>query len=193
MGSLPECRLEPGMVFRNTGVDFFGPMLVKERCNEIKVYGCLFPCMSTRACHLELVDDLSTNHFIMALKRFIARRGRPQSIHGDNGTNFVGANNELRKCIKLLDEEKIQHFCAPKEIEWKFQPPTALHFGGAWERLVQCTKKMLKAILAHRTVSKEVLRTALVEAEGILNSRPIIHVSNDAGDIEALTPNHFLL
>ena len=56
--------------------------------------------MSTRACHLELVDDLSTDHFIMALKRFIARRGRPQSIHSDNGTNFVGANNELRKCIK---------------------------------------------------------------------------------------------
>ena len=193
MGSLPECRLEPGMVFRNTGVDFFGPMLIKERRSKVKVYGCLFTCMSTRACHLELVDDLSTDHFIMALKRFIARRGRPQSIHSDNGTNFVGANNELRKCIKQLDEERIQNFCAPKEIEWKFQPPSAPHFGGAWERLVQCTKKTLKAILADRVVSKEVLRTALVEAEGILNSRPITHVSNDAGDIEALTPNHFLL
>ena len=193
MGSLPECRLEPGMVFRNTGVDFFGPMLVKERRSEVKVYGCLFTCMSTRACHLELVDDLSTDHFIMALKRFIARRGRPQSIHSDNGTNFVGANNELQKCIIQLDEERIQNFCAPKEIEWKFQPPSAPHFGGAWERLVQCTKKTLKAILADRVVSKEVLRTALVEAEGILNSRPITHVSNDAGDIEALTPNHFLL
>ena len=79
------------------------------------------------------------------------------------------------------------------KIEWKFQPPSVSHFGGAWERLVQCTKKTLKAILAHRTVSKEVLRTALVEAEGVLNSRPITHVSNDAGDIEALAPNHFLL
>ena len=55
---------------------------------------------------------------------------------------------------------------------------------------MQCTKKTLKAILAHRTVFKEVLRAALVEAEGILNSRPVTHVSNDAGDIEALTPNH---
>ena len=95
MGSLPGCQLEPGRVFRNTGVDFFGPMLVKEGHSEVKVYGCLFPCMSTRACHLELVDDLSADHFIMALKRFIARRGRPQSIHSDNGTNFVGANNKL--------------------------------------------------------------------------------------------------
>ena len=193
MGDLPECRLEPGMVFKNTGVDYFGPMLVKERRSEVKVYGCLFTCMSTRACHLELVDDLSTDHFIMALKRFIARRGRPLTIYSDNGSNFVGADNELRRCIKLLDEERVQNFCAPKEIEWKFQPPSAPHFGGAWERLVQCTKKTLKAILADRVVSKEVLRTALVEAEGILNSRPITHVSNDVGDIEALTPNHFLL
>ena len=148
MGSLPECRLEPGMVFRNTGVDFFGPMLVKERCSEVKVYGCLFTCMSVRACHLELVDDLSTDHFIMALKRYIARRGQPQSIHSDNGMNFVGANNELQKSIKQLDEERIQNFCAPKKIEWKFQLPSAPHFGGAWERLVQCTKQTLKAILA---------------------------------------------
>ena len=92
-----------------------------------------------------------------------------------------------------MDEERIQNFCAPKEIEWRFQPPSAPHFGGAWKRLVQCTKKTLKAILAHRTVFKEVLRAALVEAEGILNSRLVTHVSNDAGDIEALTPNHFLL
>ena len=170
-----------------------GSMLVKKRYNEIKMYGCLFTCMRTRACHLEIVDDRSTDHFIMTLKRFIARRGRPQSIHSDNGTNFLGANNELQKYIKLLDEERIQNFCAPKEIEWKFQPPSAPHFGVAWERLVQRTKKTLKAILAHRTVSEEVLRTALVVAEGILNSRPITHVSNDAGDIEALPANHFLL
>ncbi|XP_074620914.1 uncharacterized protein LOC141879527 [Acropora palmata] len=70
MANLPECRLELGMVFRNTGVYFFGPRLVKDRRSEVKVYGCLFVCMSIRACHLELVDDLSTDHFIMALKRF---------------------------------------------------------------------------------------------------------------------------
>ena len=104
MGSPLECRLEPGMVFRSTEVYFFGPMLVKERRRAVKVYGCLFTCMSTRACYLELVADLSTDHFIVALKRFIARRGRPQNIRSDNGTNFVGANNELRKCIKQLDE-----------------------------------------------------------------------------------------
>ena len=92
-----------------------------------------------------------------------------------------------------MNKQRIKNFCAPKEIKWKFQPPSAPHFGGAWERLVQSTKKTLKAIVADRIVSKEVLRTPLVEAEGMLNSRPITHVSNDAGDIEELTPNHFLL
>ena len=168
-------------------------MQIKERRSELKVYGCLFVCMSTRACHLELVDDLSTDNFIMALNRFIAPRGRPQNIYKDNGTNFVGANNELQQCVRQLNEERIQNSIAPKEIKWNFNLPSALHFGSAWERLVQCTKRMLKAILANRIVSKEVLRTALVEAEGILNSRPITHVSSDLGDIEALTQNHFLL
>jgi len=105
MGNLPECRLEPRIVFRNAGVDFFGPVLVKERRSKVKVYGCLFVCMSTRACHLELVDDLSTDHFIMALSRFITRRGRPQNINSDKGTNFVGANNELQQCIRELKRE----------------------------------------------------------------------------------------
>ena len=114
-------------------------------------------------------------------------------MFSDNGTNFVGANNELRKCLKQLDEERVQNFCSPKEIEWNFRPPSAPHFGGAWEGLVQCSKKTLKAILKDRVVPKQALRTALVEAEGILNSRPITHVSSDAGDIEALTPNHLLL
>ena len=100
------------------------------------------------------MDDLSTDYFIMALKKFIALRGRPPRIYSDNGTNFVG---------------------------------------GAWERLVQCAKKTLKSVLQNRIVAKEALRTALVEAEGVLSSRPITHVSNSAGDIEALTPNHFLL
>ena len=84
MGNLPECTLEPGMVFRNTRVDYFGPMIMKERCSAVKVYGCLFVCMAIRACHLELVDDVSTDHFIMALKTFIAESGRPQRIYSDN-------------------------------------------------------------------------------------------------------------
>ncbi len=147
MGNLPACRLEAGVVFQNTGVDFFGPMLIKEKRSTPKVYGCLLVCMATRACHLELVDDLSTGHFLMALKRFMARRGRPKRIYSGNGTNFVGADNELKTCLARLDQEKIYNPLTLQGIEWHFQPPLSPHFGGAWERLVQSTKKTLKAIL----------------------------------------------
>ena len=116
MGNLPECRLEPGMVFRNTGVDYLGRAIIKERRSEVKVYGCLFVCMATRACHLELVDDLTTDHFIIALKRFIGRRWRPQRIYSDNGTNFAEANNELLKCRKQLNEEKVQIFVHQRRL-----------------------------------------------------------------------------
>ena len=136
------------------------------------MYGCWFVCMATRACHLELVDDLSTDDFIMALKRFTARRGSPQRIYSDNGINFLGANNELLKRLKQLNEHKVQNVCAPTETEWSFQAPSAPYFDGAWERLVQCTKKNTKSVLQNRIVAKEALRTALVEAEGILNSCP---------------------
>ena len=124
------------------------------------------------------------------MKRSVARCGKPQRIYSDKGTNFVGANDEQ---LKQLNEEKVQNVCARKEIEWNFPSPSAPYFGGEWRRLVQCTKKTLKAALQNRIVAREALKTALVEAEGMLNSRPIPHVLSDAGDIEALTSNHFLL
>jgi len=145
--------------------------------------------MSTRPCHLELELWMIFQRIISlwpVFKRFIARRGWPQSIRSGNGTNFVGANNELRKCIVL-------NYCGHKKTKWKFQLPSAPHFERTWEGLGKCKKKTLKAILKHRTVFKVVLRTALVETEGILNSRPIIQVSNDAEDIEELTPRHFFV
>ncbi|XP_068684884.1 uncharacterized protein [Montipora foliosa] len=121
----------------------------------------------------------------------------------EDGFLVVGGRLQRAQCLpyrtrhlKIIDSH---HELAQLIVEEmhrnrvEISPPSAPHFGGASERLVQCTKKTLKAILEDRAVSKEVLRTALVEAEGILNSPPITHVSNDAGDIEALTPNHFLL
>ena len=168
MGNLPECRLEPRIVFRNTAVAFFGPMLIKERRSEVKVYGCLF-VLGARVRYLELVDNLFTDHFIMILKRFIALRRRPQNIYINNGKIFVGTKNELEQCIRQLNEERLKNFFVPKEIKWNFNPPSVPHFGGAKKRLVRCTKRTLKAVLANRIVSKEVLKTALVEVEGILN------------------------
>lgn len=115
MGNLPKYRLTPSPPFYHCGVDYAGPFNTRDRRSRgyktFKAYICLFICMNTKAIHLELVSSLSTETFLATLRRFIARRGKPQSIYSDNGTNFVGADTELRK-LKLLiktDSKLIQN------------------------------------------------------------------------------------
>nr|XP_033199485.1 uncharacterized protein LOC117161858 [Bombus vancouverensis nearcticus] len=141
MGNLPEARVTESRPFTNVGVDYCGPFHIKEkrdrnRC-QIKVYVAIFVCLAIKAVHIELVDDLTSEAFIAALRRFIARRGYCSTIHSDNGTNFRGASNELRELHDLLQsddhKEKVTAFLADKQIEWRFIPPHSPHFGGLWE------------------------------------------------------------
>ena len=138
MASLPKEQLalcEPP--FTNTGVDYFGPMNVKRGRVTEKRWGCLFTCLTTRAVHLELAGDLSTDSFIMALRRFRGRRGNPRTIRSDNGTNFVGANRELIEALKSLSEERITGELAQEGITWYFNPPSSPHMGEILESVVK--------------------------------------------------------
>lgn len=107
MASLPSDRLQVAPAFSKVGVDFFGPLKVKHLRKQEKRYGCLFTCLVTRAVHLEVAFSLSTDSFIMCLRRFIARRGKTTVIYSDNATNFVGANHELRECIDDWNQDMI--------------------------------------------------------------------------------------
>ena len=194
MGSLPKARLEayhPPFTF--TGVDLFGPLTVKWGRGTAKRWGCLFTCLTTRAVHLEVTPSLETDDFIMVLRQFISRRGPPKEIWSDRGTNFVGANRELKEAIAGWNEEKIERHLQQKGIKWVFQPPAAPHMSGVWERLVQITKKHLKSAVGDALLTDVELRTLLAEVESIVNNRPITAVSDDPDDCLALTPNHFLL
>ncbi|XP_033363318.1 uncharacterized protein LOC117241539, partial [Bombus vosnesenskii] len=141
MGNLPEARVTESRPFTNVGVDYCGPFHTKEKRDrnrrQIKVYVAIFVCLAIKAVHIELVDDLTSEAFIAALRRFIARRGYCSTIHSDNGTNFRGASNELRELHDLLQsddhKEKVTAFLADKQIEWRFIPPHSPHFGGLWE------------------------------------------------------------
>ncbi|XP_043199019.1 uncharacterized protein LOC122368823, partial [Amphibalanus amphitrite] len=125
--------------------------------------------------------------------RFIGRRGRPRCICSDNGTNLVGGERELREALAEWNQRKIDESLSQMDIVWKFNPPTASHMGGAWERLVASVKRALRAVLGNQTVSDDVLHTTVVEVEYVINSRPLTYVSGANSDPESITPNHFLL
>ncbi|XP_061394644.1 uncharacterized protein LOC133330196, partial [Musca vetustissima] len=166
MGNLPVERLNPSRPFARCAVDFCGPVNTYLRIRgkvPYKTYIAVFICLATKAVHIEVVSDLSTDAFIAALKRLIGRRGLPTDIFCDNATNFVGANSK------------------------------APHFGGLWEAAVKSAKGHLTKALSNTRLTYEELSTAMVEIEAILNSRPISPLSCDPSDSEALTPGHFLI
>ncbi len=124
--------------------------------------------------------------FLLALRRFIARRGRPKKIRSDCGTNFRGAERELREAFSSIEPE-LQTRLADHQIHFKFNPPSAPHFGGMWEREVRSIKNALQVVVGSQAVTEEVLSTVLVEVEGILNSKPLGYASSDVADYR---PNH---
>lgn len=160
-----------------------------------KVYVSIFICFVVKAIHLEIVNDLTTEAFLGALKRFTSRRGRPVVLHSDNGTNFVGANNELKKILKSLFKGKgdIENYLAKEGIKWKFNPPSAPHFGGLWEAGVKSLKYHLRRVIGNTILSYEEFLTLVVQIEAVLNSRPLCPLSNDPKDMSAITPAHFLI
>ncbi|XP_058449018.1 uncharacterized protein LOC131428978 [Malaya genurostris] len=165
MGDLPSCRVTPALPFMRTGVDYAGPVFLKQGRSKapLKGYIALFVCMTTKALHLELVSSLSTDTFLGALHRFVGRRGNVSEIFSDNGKNFVGAERQLKELRQLLSSQslkmKIDSFCQVRE--------------------------------AHLTY--EEMSTLLVQIEAILNSRPLCPQSDDPLDYDALSPAHFLI
>ncbi|XP_058827460.1 uncharacterized protein LOC131687395 [Topomyia yanbarensis] len=193
MSPLPAARL--GAFFRPftfVGLDYFGPMTIRVGRSNVKRWVALFTCLSIRAVHLEVVHSLSTESCKMAIRRFVARRGSPSEIYSDNATNFLGACNELRSEIKSINESLAETF-TNASTRWLFIPPSAPHMGGAWERMVRSVKTAFYAMTTTKLPTEEMFGTVLVEAEGIVNSRPLTFLALDEGNQESLTPNHFLL
>lgn len=153
MGDLPKQRVSIMYPFQVSGVDYAGPFSIKDRkgrgCKITKAYICLFVCFSTKALHLEVASDLSTESFLAALKRFTARRGKPNEIFSDNGRNFIGAKNELLQLVKFLKDQRkiLPELLANQGIDWHFIPPHSPHMGGLWEAGVKSVKRCLKKLL----------------------------------------------
>ena len=190
MAPLPLSRLKSSFrAFTRTAVDFGGPFItVQGRGKRL----CLFTCLATRAVHLEIAFGLDTDSFLNAFYRMASRRGLPEEIYSDNGSNFKGADNELKSLVLQIDENKIQESVAHKGVKWHFNPPFAPHFGGVHESMIKSAKRAIKAILGKADINDEELMTAVIGAEGLINSRPLTYQSANPADDVPLTPNLFL-
>ena len=193
MADLPPARLRIKQPpFYSTGVDCFGPMTIKIGRRTEKRWGIIFKCMTTRAVHLDLLDSLDTDAYLMAFRRFVSRRGKPYEMLSDCGTNFIGGAAELKEAFSAMEPE-LRHELAKHQVRFHFNPPNAPHFGGLWEREIKSAKYGLRVVLKDQSVPEQVLRTVLVEVEGILNSKPLGYTASDIADIDPVTPNVLLM
>lgn len=198
MAPLPPARVQPGLrPFERVGIDLWGPERVKLHGIRAaqKCYGVMYSCLTTRACHLDLVTDLSTSAFIQSLTRFLSsERVIPQVIMTDNGTNFTGAHNELKRGFRDINLSSVQEFLLKRDIAWQFSTPDCSHAGGVWERMIRSFRRIREAINRDRpgTPTFDELRTTLKEVEFILNCKPLTAWSDRPDDLPALSPMDLL-
>ena len=175
---LPHFRVDHlAHAFQFTGVDFAGPVFVKDGVENNKSYILLLTCASSRAIHLELVPDMSVQSYLRGFKRFLARRGIPELVINDNFKTF--RSSEVKRFMLMQGIQ--QHFILPASPWW----------GGFYERLVRSVKGCLKKTLGKAFITFEELQTILCDIEVAINNRPLAYVSEDDLD-EALTPFHLM-
>lgn len=196
VGNLPIDRVTMTPPFTTVAVDYAGHFNLRasltKKASIVKEYVAVFKCMSTGAIHLEAVTSLSTPAFITVFDRFISRRGLPTDVYSDNGTEFVGADNEFTRILKEV-EPKIGEFLREKRVQWHFTTPVAPHAGGYYESGVKTMKHHLKRECAGKSFDFEQFSTLLCKIEAVINSRPLMPMSDDPTDLQVLTPAHFLI
>ena len=193
MPPLPRKRVNESSPFTYTGVDYFGPIYVKANSGTKKVWVCLFTCLVVRSVHLELMQDMSTEEFLLGLRRFIARWGKPKQLISDNASQFKLASSVLEETWSAtVRDSDVQSYVANEGIEWQFIVELAPWMGGFYERLIGVVKRCLRKTIGKLCLTSEQLRTLLAEAEAVVNSRPLVYVGDDINSNICLTPAHFL-
>ena len=180
MAELPDTRLKPSKPFQFIGLDYLGPMMIMSQGNiKVKKWICLITCLTTRAVHLDHVDDLSSVAFLNCLRRFFSRRGLPEKIISDNATQFVLVSKALQKAY------------SQGQITWIFNVPLAPWQGGIFERLVALVKNAFRKSIGKRCLQLDDFNTLLCEVENAINCRPITAINAESSEV--LRPIDFLI
>ena len=193
MAPLPKTRVTSAVPFSRTGLDYLGPLYIKTKEGQRKVWVCLFTCMVTRAIHLELLQDMSAEEFLLGFRRFISNRGTPIEITSDNALQFKTASKVLNLVWKhVIQSKEVQTYASNVGVKWNFIVELAPWMGGFYERLVGLVKRALRKTINRKLLSFIQLQTVLKEVEAVVNSRPLVYVSGDIDSTLALSPKHFL-
>ena len=196
MSPLPIERIKPSPAFQNVGLDYFGPFEVKGEIQKRvrgKCYGVLFACDSSRAVHVDIVQNYTTDAFLQALRRFASIRGWPKRIHSDNGTQLVGASNELTKVVSGLDWKSLESYGHKFKTIWSFCPADAPWQNGSTEALVKSVKRALKLVIGEQVLTYAEFQTVVYEAAQLVNQRPIGKLPLSSDDGTYLCPNDLIL
>ena len=195
MADLPCERLEPSEPFQHVAIDCFGPYHVKDRRTEVKRYGLIIVCQASRAIHLEVLDDMTTDCFINSLRCVIAIHGKITSIRCDQGSNFIGASAELKASFKNVDDAKVRDALLKSHCNFMFNSPESSHMGGCFERHIRTVRSILNQILfehSHRLDTAS-LRTYMYDVMALVNSRPLGATQLNDSRLDPLTPNHLIM
>ena len=188
---LPDFRVQESRPFQTTGVDFAGPLYVRtsDQSRTAKTWMILYTCYSTRAVHLDLVWDMTTETFLRSFRRFVARRGTPARIISDNAKTFKSVAASISN---TLESPEVKKFLSDIHVEWRFNLEKAPWQGGVFERMIKSAKRCLRKAIGKNCLTFDELLTLVTEVEGVLNSRPLTYVYSD--DVtEPLTPSHLLV
>ncbi|KRX18442.1 hypothetical protein T07_13209, partial [Trichinella nelsoni] len=192
MAPLPSDRTRVTRPFENTGLDIAGPFFTRQGKKVNKNYICLFTCMTTRAVPLEVVSEMTARRLLQALRRFIARSGKPCVLQSDNFKSFKQLGKDLRQLSSTEMIDNIARELTSHRIQWNFITERAPWMGGYWERLIRSMKISLKKVLQNSMLDDEEFRTIISEVEARMNSRLLTYNADNPNNPEVLTPYHFL-
>ena len=199
MGEFPKARVRPSLPFERAGVDYAGPINVRLTKSQgkgtLNGYIAIFIYVATRAVHIEVVKDYTSEAFIAAFHRFTARRGFCKELFSDQGTNFVGADTLLKQMVSSSSSysSQIVNSLAQEGTPWIFNPPSAPHFGDIWDAAVKSAKHHMRRVIGEQVLTFSELATLMFRIEAYPNSRPLTALTNDSTDLDFLSPSHFLI
>lgn len=210
MGQLPSVRVTMAEPFSRVGVDFAGPFKLKKSTGKslplrqaalvpyrepptVKGWIVVYVCLVTRAIHLDVVQGLTVEDFLETFAKMTSRRGMCNEIWSDNGTTFVGANNEMKRVMEEWNNEIPSKQLAKYGTTWHYITPAAPFQGGIWEGGVKSVKHHLSRVVGKRLLTPSQLYTIVTQIEAVLNSRPLWPQSDDPFDLTPITPAHLVI